>query len=83
VSALWLLLDENSFNEYDLFVEHDARDFDMDKNRFPAMVLLLVRELFTGLRLPFMPRILQLQEASLGLMLPGRSPKNNGPCLLK
>ena len=24
------LLDENSFNEYDLFVEHDARDFDMD-----------------------------------------------------
>ena len=25
------LLDENSFNEYDLFVEHDARDFDMEK----------------------------------------------------
>ncbi len=25
------LLDEDSFNEYDLFVEHDARDFDMDK----------------------------------------------------
>jgi len=22
------LLDEDSFNEYDLFVEHDARDFD-------------------------------------------------------
>ncbi len=25
------LLDKNSFHEYDLFVEHDARDFDMDK----------------------------------------------------
>jgi len=25
------LLDKNSFNEYDLFVEHEARDFDMDK----------------------------------------------------
>jgi len=25
------LLDENSFNEYDLFVEHDSRDFDMEK----------------------------------------------------
>ena len=25
------LLDKDSFNEYDLFVEHQARDFDMDK----------------------------------------------------
>src|SRR6056297_2722801 len=25
------LLDENSFHEYDLFVEHEARDFNMDK----------------------------------------------------
>ncbi len=25
------ILDTNSFNEYDLFVEHDARDFDMHK----------------------------------------------------
>jgi acetyl-CoA carboxylase carboxyltransferase component len=25
------LLDDNSFQEYDLFVEHEARDFDMDK----------------------------------------------------
>lgn len=30
------LLDENSFNEYDLFVEHDARDFDMDKKSLPS-----------------------------------------------
>ena len=25
------LLDKGSFSEYDLFVEHEARDFDMDK----------------------------------------------------
>jgi acetyl-CoA carboxylase carboxyltransferase component len=25
------MLDQDSFNEYDLFVEHDAKDFDMDK----------------------------------------------------
>jgi len=25
------IVDENSFNEYDMFVEHDARDFNMDK----------------------------------------------------
>jgi methylmalonyl-CoA decarboxylase subunit alpha len=25
------ILDKNSFNEYDMFVEHDARDFDMEK----------------------------------------------------
>ncbi|NOY36510.1 MAG: acyl-CoA carboxylase subunit beta [Chlorobi bacterium] len=27
------LLDKGSFNEYDMFVEHDARDFDMDKKK--------------------------------------------------
>lgn len=26
------ILDKNSFHEYDLFVEHDSHDFDMDKN---------------------------------------------------
>ncbi|MDD3877548.1 MAG: acyl-CoA carboxylase subunit beta [Bacteroidales bacterium] len=30
------LLDPNSFNEYDLFVEHTARDFDMDKKVLPG-----------------------------------------------
>lgn len=30
------LLDENSFNEYDMFVEHQARDFDMDKKSLPS-----------------------------------------------
>jgi len=30
------LLDPNSFNEYDLFVEHTARDFDMDKKILPG-----------------------------------------------
>jgi len=30
------LLDPNSFNEYDLFVEHAAKDFDMDKKYLPG-----------------------------------------------
>ena len=30
------LLDEGAFNEYDLFVEHDARDFEMDKKILPS-----------------------------------------------
>ena len=28
-----LLLDDNSFREYDAFVEHDCHDFGMEKNR--------------------------------------------------
>jgi acetyl-CoA carboxylase carboxyltransferase component len=30
------LLDKDSFIEYDMFVEHDARDFDMDKKSLPS-----------------------------------------------
>ena len=30
-SRIQSIVDENSFHEYDMFVEHDARDFDMDK----------------------------------------------------
>jgi propionyl-CoA carboxylase beta chain len=31
-----LLLDKNSFEEFDMFVEHRNTDFDTDKNRFPG-----------------------------------------------
>ena len=31
-----LLMDEGSFEEYDMFVEHRAVDFDMDKQRIPG-----------------------------------------------
>ena len=30
------LLDEHSFQEYDMFVKHDGRDFGMDKKEFPG-----------------------------------------------
>jgi len=30
------ILDPNSFHEYDLFVEHSAKDFDMDKKTLPG-----------------------------------------------
>jgi len=31
-----VLLDEGSFEEWDMFVEHDCRDFEMDNNRVPG-----------------------------------------------
>ena len=31
-----LLLDENSFEEWDIFVEHRCTDFGMDENRIPG-----------------------------------------------
>lgn len=30
------ILDKNSFQEYDMFMKHDGRDFGMDKKEFPA-----------------------------------------------
>ncbi|HQL71087.1 MAG TPA: carboxyl transferase domain-containing protein, partial [Bacteroidales bacterium] len=30
-----LLLDEGSFMEFDMFIRHEARDFDMDKKDMP------------------------------------------------
>ena len=31
-----LLLDEESFEEYDMFVEHDSHEFGMEKNKIPG-----------------------------------------------
>ncbi len=33
---LEVLLDENSFEEFDMFVEHNCTDFGMEKNKFPG-----------------------------------------------
>ena len=33
---LELLLDPNSFEEFDMFVKHRSTDFDMDKTHFPG-----------------------------------------------
>lgn len=33
---LQVLLDQNSFEEYDMFVEHDCADFGMEKQKFPG-----------------------------------------------
>ena len=31
-----LLLDDNSFEEYDMFVEHSSTDFGMEENKIPG-----------------------------------------------
>ena len=56
------LLDENSFNEYDMFVEHVGRDFDMEKKSLPSDGVIIGSGLSTVLLLQFLPRILQLPE---------------------
>ena len=39
---LAILLDPNSFEEWDMFVEHRCIDFEMEKIKFQVMGLLLV-----------------------------------------
>ena len=39
---LAILLDSNSFEEWDMFVEHRCIDFEMEKIKFQVMGLLLV-----------------------------------------
>ena len=40
------ILDKDSFHEYDMFVEHQSKDFDMDKKFFMVTVSLSVPEQF-------------------------------------
>ena len=42
---LEILLDEGSFQELDMFVEHRAVDFDMDKQKIPGDQGLMLRYL--------------------------------------
>jgi len=71
------LLDPNSFHEYDLFVEHAGKDFDMDKKYLPGDGVV------TGNRhnkrlscLYFCPGLLQLQAVRLVICMPRRSQRS-------
>jgi acetyl-CoA carboxylase carboxyltransferase component len=55
------ILDPDSFNEYDLFVEHDAKDFDMDKKSLAGDGVVIG----TG-----------TQVVHLGICMPGRSQRS-------
>ncbi len=62
------LLDEGSFNEYDLFVEHDARDFDMDKKSLPSDGVVIGTGTIYGAPVAIFAQDFTVAGGSLGLM---------------
>ena len=63
------LLDEGSFYEYDLFIEHDAREFGMENKSLAGDGVV------TASRLQSMPRTLQLLEVLWVLCMQERLPR--------
>jgi acetyl-CoA carboxylase carboxyltransferase component len=62
------LLDEDSFHEYDLFVEHDARDFDMDKKSLPSDGVVIGTGTIYGAPIAIFAQDFTVAGGSLGLM---------------
>jgi len=62
------LLDQDSFNEYDLFVEHDARDFDMDKKSLPSDGVIIGTGTIYGAPVAVFAQDFTVAGGSLGLM---------------
>src|SRR5512133_1902253 len=69
------LLDENSFNEYDLFVEHDARDFDMDKKSLPSDGVIIGSGTIYGAPVAIFAQDFTVVGGSLGRMHAGKITK--------
>jgi len=62
------LLDDGSFNEYDLFVEHDARDFDMDKKILASDGVIIGSGNIYGAPVAIFAQDFTVAGGSLGLM---------------
>ncbi|HAF29861.1 MAG TPA: methylmalonyl-CoA carboxyltransferase [Bacteroidales bacterium] len=62
------LLDENSFHEYDLFVEHEARDFDMDKKTLHGDGVIIGTGTIYGAPICIYAQDFTVAGGSLGLM---------------
>lgn len=69
------LLDPNSFQEYDMFVKHNGRDFGMDKKDLPGDGVVTGTGTILVLLYVFMHRILQLPEVLWDFSMPVRLPK--------
>jgi methylmalonyl-CoA decarboxylase subunit alpha len=63
-----LLLDPNSFHEYDLFVEHAARDFNMDKKHLPGDGVITGTGTISGFPVCIFAQDFTVAGGSLGLM---------------
>ncbi len=62
------LLDPNSFHEYDLFVEHAAKDFDMDKKFLPGDGVITGTGTISGFPVCIYAQDFTVAGGSLGLM---------------
>jgi methylmalonyl-CoA decarboxylase subunit alpha len=62
------LLDNDSFMEYDMFVEHDARDFDMDKKSLPSDGVIIGSGTIYGAPVAIFAQDFTVAGGSLGLM---------------
>jgi methylmalonyl-CoA decarboxylase subunit alpha len=62
------LLDADSFIEYDLFVEHDARDFDMAKKSLPSDGVIIGSGTIYGAPVAIFAQDFTVAGGSLGLM---------------
>lgn len=62
------LLDKDSFIEYDLFVEHEARDFGMDKKSLPSDGVIIGTGTVLGTQVAIFAQDFTVAGGSLGLM---------------
>ncbi len=62
------LLDQNSFYEYDLFVEHEARDFNMDKKKLHGDGVIIGTGTMNGKPVCVFAQDFTVAGGSLGLM---------------
>jgi acetyl-CoA carboxylase carboxyltransferase component len=62
------ILDAGSFNEYDMFVEHDARDFGMDKKILPGDGVVIGTGTIQGNPVAIFAQDFTVAGGSLGLM---------------
>ncbi len=65
---IMILLDEGSFSEYDMFVEHEARDFDMDKKSLPSDGVIIGTGTIEGAPIAIFAQDFTVAGGSLGLM---------------
>ena len=62
------ILDDGSFSEYDMFVEHDARDFGMDKKHLPSDGVVIGTGTVSGNPVAIFAQDFTVAGGSLGLM---------------
>ncbi len=65
---IMILLDEGSFSEYDMFVEHVARDFDMEKKSLPSDGVIIGTGTIEGAPIAIFAQDFTVAGGSLGLM---------------